>query len=567
MLQSISLDSFEQSIDEKVLDKGLKYFRSGKVTRLEQLAKDEYAAEIEGTSTYTLSFTLKNRKISDYTCSCPYVDGPVCKHVAAVLFYLMQEELGIKMAVPRKKKEVRLPVKSKKQSPEEKAAALIEQLSAEQLKDIILNIISEDRNFLMKVLDYTAEDTFKEIRQNYKSEIGKIISSQKKQGAIFYGGSRKIGMSLRPIVDQAERAKTQGKIVKAAAISIALVEKIIPTYSFCDDSSAYVSSEADRATEILQAICKETLPEPLRLDILAFCKESYQKKWFQGWDWEITALEIGVKLIKAIPEAEDFLKILDGANTEKYSYAKIILMQSHILFKLKREEEAMELLKDHAQMDAVGLNLLSIYSEDKMFAEAVKLINSNLKIFQAHYPGLVGRWAGYGFQIARDMNDIKLMESYLDLLFKVDFSSAFELKEMIVGQFGETFFKEKLRQSFNQKSGHDYYSKITVMAAEIAKTGTIEELWNLVQAEPGSLMGTYESTLIKHYPTEITEYRLNQLLNKLPHSNGYSSAMEAITTLRKYYKTGDKSKVLECIEFMKIKFSNRPSLMAELKRM
>jgi hypothetical protein len=43
--------------------------------------------------------------------------------------------------------------------------------------------------------------------------------------------------------------------------------------------------------------------------------------------------------------------------------------------------------------------------------------------------------------------------------------------------------------------------------------------------------------------------------------------MEAITTLRKYYKTGDKSKVLECIEFMKIKFSNRPSLMAELKRM
>lgn len=90
------LSQFEQYIDETILKRGLTYFRKGYVSEPEVMAHGVYKAIVTGSEDYTVSLTVHNGMVTEHVCTCPYDMGPVCKHVAAVLFYLQQDELGIK---------------------------------------------------------------------------------------------------------------------------------------------------------------------------------------------------------------------------------------------------------------------------------------------------------------------------------------------------------------------------------------------------------------------------------------------------------------------------------------
>jgi uncharacterized Zn finger protein len=86
------LTEFEQHIDEVILKRGLSYFKNGRVSAPEEVAPDEHESIVNGTEDYTVSFKLKNGTLSDVACTCPY-ESAVCKHIAAVCFYLQQDEI------------------------------------------------------------------------------------------------------------------------------------------------------------------------------------------------------------------------------------------------------------------------------------------------------------------------------------------------------------------------------------------------------------------------------------------------------------------------------------------
>lgn len=81
----ISLSSFEQAIDEVILNRGLNYFTKGAVKEFAESSAGEFIARVYGSDVYTIHLTIKNDKIVYQDCSCPY-DGEVCKHVVAVIF-------------------------------------------------------------------------------------------------------------------------------------------------------------------------------------------------------------------------------------------------------------------------------------------------------------------------------------------------------------------------------------------------------------------------------------------------------------------------------------------------
>lgn len=91
----IPLNQFEQYIDETILKRGLSYFQNGYVNQPEEITPGVYEAIVQGWEDYTVQLTVKNGNIVEYVCSCPYDMGAVCKHVAAVIFYLQQEVLEI----------------------------------------------------------------------------------------------------------------------------------------------------------------------------------------------------------------------------------------------------------------------------------------------------------------------------------------------------------------------------------------------------------------------------------------------------------------------------------------
>ena len=75
---------FEEHIAEGILQKGKAYFDNGVVEDLEK-TDGHWLANVHGTEVYEVA--IKGiRSIKSWDCDCPYDHGPICKHVAAVLY-------------------------------------------------------------------------------------------------------------------------------------------------------------------------------------------------------------------------------------------------------------------------------------------------------------------------------------------------------------------------------------------------------------------------------------------------------------------------------------------------
>ena len=108
----IPINEFEQHVDEELLKRGIQYFKNGNVLQVDEVSGGEYEAEVEGSETYTVNVTIKEGIITELKCTCPYDWGAVCKHEVAVIFYLLQEELGLDAKTKKKattEKSSRLP--------------------------------------------------------------------------------------------------------------------------------------------------------------------------------------------------------------------------------------------------------------------------------------------------------------------------------------------------------------------------------------------------------------------------------------------------------------------------
>lgn len=92
---SISIDHFEDDVHKLILERGQEYFDARQVLMLKQIS-DGWTAVIEGQETYQVLLEGHD-VITNWNCTCPFEHGPVCKHVAAVL-YAVREHINANRA-------------------------------------------------------------------------------------------------------------------------------------------------------------------------------------------------------------------------------------------------------------------------------------------------------------------------------------------------------------------------------------------------------------------------------------------------------------------------------------
>jgi len=81
---SIKVDTFEDDVHFLIVERGKEYFDAHQVLMLKQ-TPDGWSAVIEGNEPYHVLLEGHD-VITNWTCTCPFEHGPVCKHIAAVLF-------------------------------------------------------------------------------------------------------------------------------------------------------------------------------------------------------------------------------------------------------------------------------------------------------------------------------------------------------------------------------------------------------------------------------------------------------------------------------------------------
>ena len=189
-----------------ILGRGKKYALEGAVEKLMKEG-DRLRAIVMGTGNYLVEMSLRNGMPVAMDCTCPYAsDGKNCKHMAAVLFALENEEKGESLpstlpegggilpspgnSSPVIPPVVSLPGKKGVPAPQMPAKKTVDEiidgLSKEELASLMKKMVRLDDNLADLVYIRKAPSLSKEEIREWKREINSIFNRHKRGGMIEY---------------------------------------------------------------------------------------------------------------------------------------------------------------------------------------------------------------------------------------------------------------------------------------------------------------------------------------------------------------------------------------------
>lgn len=86
--------NIEDEVDYTILSRGKRYYNDGRI--LDIWCEGNFiTAYIDGSEIYRIKLIIGDNDLNDFYCSCPYSEGGhyLCKHIAAVLYYLKENDI------------------------------------------------------------------------------------------------------------------------------------------------------------------------------------------------------------------------------------------------------------------------------------------------------------------------------------------------------------------------------------------------------------------------------------------------------------------------------------------
>ena len=85
-MSGFSFDTWKYLFPERILERGEDYYYDGAIDHICR-TNHGYQAVAHGSDDYEVAITIKNNRITEMYCDCPYAqDGNNCKHMAALLY-------------------------------------------------------------------------------------------------------------------------------------------------------------------------------------------------------------------------------------------------------------------------------------------------------------------------------------------------------------------------------------------------------------------------------------------------------------------------------------------------
>lgn len=93
----MEIKDIDRYFSYNILRRGYDYYKNGRVKNIIKL-KDGFIAKVNGGDEYTVTILIDKSKkeIKNLKCSCPYAEENNCKHMAAVLYCIKNNDLPIK---------------------------------------------------------------------------------------------------------------------------------------------------------------------------------------------------------------------------------------------------------------------------------------------------------------------------------------------------------------------------------------------------------------------------------------------------------------------------------------
>lgn len=558
----IPLDRFEQVIDEKILERGLEYFRRGAVEEPVEVESGLYEAVVSGTEDYTVRVRVQGNAITEHTCACPYDLGPVCKHVAAVLFHLKKDELGLK-AGKRKSK-----APAKKKTVADQVASILSSLDRADVDRFITQRSAEDRAFRAAFLAEFAHLGEGRSKATYAAQLKSLL-----RGKDHWGLARPLAATAGKLLERAQKHQRDEQHEPAFLIACALAEELVRALNSVDDSSGLIGPLINEAFALMDALA--SVPT-MRDAVVGYCVGVAEKKLFDGWDWHHTAMQVAAQHAQDKEHRQRLRTLLDEALEEEPTSGWTAGIMHTLLLRTDGPQAAHSFLLEHAHITAVREQLIADAIGAKQFDEAERLTSEAIAKDEArqqqsplqHNSAYVSNWTKQLLDIAMARGDTADIAEHARAIFlfgfQVDREAMYDLLMQHTPASDRQSVADQLIHAVKTRTRYFDFAHLALILVR-------EERWSeLVAALKSSthyeVIQEYGALLPTSYHAELAIIYADAIRLNLQRTANRGTYQQAARTIRRIIKLGERDLAETLIEELRTAYPQRAALMDELDK-
>ena len=565
----IPLSHFEEYIDEPILKRGLSYFKKGFVHEPAEVRPGDYEAVVEGSEEYTVKLSISNGVIIEHSCDCPYDMGPVCKHVAAVIFYLEQEELGLTQSTKKgssKKAKASSSKPSKRKTIAQQVDDLLGKVTHDELTLFVRELAAKDSLFRDLLLASFAQYNSNESKALYTKQVNTLIKvARGKYGFLDSSGAEYVSKELSSMLGLANHYIRKGNHKSAFFICTAIKDELISALEYADDMDGNLTDTIYDTFDTLAAIAQEDPPEEVRELIFKYCLTSFSKRSFSGWDWHLNFLRLAAYTLSTDSEMEElFKRIAAIPRSSEYEVKKAQEIQYDVLFKRKGKSVAQRYLEQNINNPSFRAQAIQDALDQKDYEKATALANDGIDQ-SSGYPGLIIDWYDWLLKIAESQNDTERIILYARHLLQESHNPKRDyyqiLKATVPPEQWNGFVETIVQEAMERKP----YYRTDLVASIFIREEWWSRLLNLVKEERTlDQLAKYEKLLAQHFPNELADLYAERIIRYIENHVGRSHYRTACKYIRRMIKLGAREKADEVISQLRQTHYRKKALMEEL---
>ncbi len=568
---NISLKKFESDIDNTIVNRGSEYFANQTVRGLRQVKVDQWTASVDGTEPYKVQVSLRDDNVIDYSCSCPYDLGPVCKHIVAVLYQLRALKYGEekKAEAPKKTKD------AKREVPEESLEKIVSGMPRKSLEAALLEYAGREPDFTNYMSAKKTLNTPGSKKEQYRRIIKNAIQvARGRHGFIGYWQCSKAIEGALMVLDKAQAFLSDEASEEALPIYQCLLEEMVPLLQDADDSDGSIGGIIDQAFEGL-SICARIAKEPrFKQKMLDYLFDEFENKRYDGWsDWKWNFLEMAAEMVNTTEEQERLFKKLNDSQLSpkreddrlsEYDEETILQIKLKVLERRSSQEEAESFLKEHLRYPAIRRRAIERAVQRKDFISVKALAAEGVSLAErSRFPGLVNEWVVWLLRTAETEKNVPEIKLYALRLF-LD-TGDFDYYRRYKKCFVKSEWNPEVENVVNliKKSGRYHEHTLAQVLIEEAKW---DDLLGFVRRNAKShILDAYQKYLSSRFPKELTEIYEQVIAEELAPLVGRGSYKRLCQFLRQMKKLGAEDRVKTLVEKLSAQYKNRPAMLEELQ--
>ena len=522
-MKTLHLDNLENEVYDLILERGSDYYLEGRVSP-EGKNGDWTEFTVKGTEPYSVRLKIAGNEVKEYICDCPYDMGPVCKHIAACLYYLRAEQ---------KKKSNKKASTTGKMSPNEKRL------------------------------------------------VSAIRHAKGRSGYIDWDSADDLGNVGHEILDEAEEAYGRGAYRSCAESCLLVLSYLTETLNYADDSSGYLGDAIRYSYDLLKRMATEKIiDEDTRKDLLTFCMDSFLTRKFGDWDWHMGMMELAESLASNEEEAKQIIEAIQkmcprDSSKDEYLSGHDYETGVSIILKLKESffpDEANSYMESHLDLNKIRDAAIDKALSHEDIDKARKLALDGIDNTPEGLPGVILHWQFRLFRIALIANDSKDIIRYAEQFWIEDFNlhwpndgdTCYDYYNIIKEIIGEASWPQYI-STFSEKLHREapWFSK-TYPELCVREKWWEKLLDFLAEKMNAGLLKDYEKYLKKDYSQELVNLYSRLVYKELGSGTGRRTYKEVCSYLRRMRKLGGEAQVQSTIADLRMKYPRRPALLDEL---